>query len=54
MLYNIVGHRKIDATIPTESGYYETKTEDKGRLITTKGWQLIVKWDSGKNSYIDI
>ena len=54
MLYNIVGHRKIDATIPTKSGYYETRIKVKGILNTTKGWQLIVKWDSGKTSYINL
>ena len=54
MLYEIIGHRKIDDSIPIESGYYETRTGVKIRVISTKGWQLKVKWYSGKTSYIDL
>ena len=54
MLYQIVGHRKIDYAILTDSGYYETRTGVKIRVINTKGWQLKVKWDSGETSHMDL
>ena len=54
MLYEIVGHRNTDDAIPMDIGYYETITGIKRRLITTKGWQLKVKWDQGKTSYITL
>ena len=54
MLYEIIGHRKIDDSIPIESGYYETRTGVKSRVITIKGWQLKVKWESGKTAYISL
>ena len=52
MLYEIFGNRKIYYAIPMDSRYYETITGVKRRVITNKGWQLKVKWDSGKTSYI--
>ena len=51
-LYEIIGHRKTKDAIPIEDGYYETKTGAKRRVITTKGWDLQVKWESGEVSYI--
>ena len=54
MLYEIVGHREAYDTIPTESVYYETRTGVKSRVITIKGWQLKVKWESGKTAYISL
>ena len=52
MLYEIFLHSKIDDAIPIESRYYNTLIGDKRKVITTKWWQLKVKWDSGKTSYI--
>ena len=51
-LYEIIGHRKTKDAIPIENGHYETKTGAKRRVITTKGWDLQVKWESGETSYI--
>ena len=51
-LYEITGHRKNKDAIPIEDGYYETSSGAKRRVITTKGWDLQVKWESGETSYI--
>ena len=53
MLYEIIGHKKTDDAIPMESGYCYTRTGVKRKVITTKGWQPKVKWDSCKTLYID-
>ena len=51
-LYEIIGHRKTADAVPIEKGYYETKTGAKRRVITTKGWELQVKWETGETSFI--
>ena len=51
-LYEVIGHRRNDDAIPQENGFYETKTGVKRRVITTKGWDFNVKWESGETSYI--
>ena len=37
-----------------ESGYYDTITGVKRRVVTNKVWKLKVKWDSVKTSYITL
>ena len=51
-LYEIIGHRKNDDAIALADGFYETKTGVKRRVITTKGWDFNVSWESGETSYI--
>ena len=51
-LYEIVGHRKNDDAIDQKDGFYETNTGVKRRVITTKGWDLKVRWESGETSFI--
>ena len=45
-------HRRTEDAIPIEKGYYETRTGIKRRVITTRGWQLEVKWESGETTFI--
>ena len=52
LLYEIIGHRRTEDAIPIEKGYYETRTGIKRRVITTRGWQLEVKWESGETTFI--
>ena len=51
-LYEVIGHRKNDDAISQADGFYETNTGVKRRVITTKGWDFNVKWESGETSYI--
>ena len=50
IFYEIVGHRKTDDAILTESGYYETITGVERIIITIKVWQLKLKCYSDKTS----
>lgn len=52
-LYDIVGHRKTKEAVPIENRYYDkTKSGVKRRVITTKGWELQVNWESGDTTFI--
>ena len=51
-LYEIIGHRKNSDAIEQANGFYETRTGVKRRVITTKGWDFHVKWESGETTYI--
>ena len=52
LLFEIIGHRKNDDAVTKENGYYQTKMGTKRRVITTKGWDLHVRWETGETSYI--
>ena len=54
LLYEIVGHRKNDDAVPIEKGFYETKTGSKRKVITTRGWDIQVKWETGEISYVSL
>ena len=54
MLYEILGHRKNAEAIDEINGFYETKNGTKRRVITTKGWDFHIKWESGETSYIKL
>ena len=52
LLYEIIGHRKNDAAVSIENGFYETKSGIKRKVMTTKGWDFHVRWEHGETSYI--
>lgn len=52
LLHEIVGHRSNSNAIKKEDGYYDTPSGTRRRVITTKGWQLQVKWETGETSWI--
>ena len=45
LLKVITHHRKNDKAIPVEKGFIELPSGVKKRIITTKGWDLEVKWE---------
>ena len=45
---------KTDDAMTEESGYYDTITGVKRRVVNNKVWKLKVKWDSVKTSYITL
>ena len=51
-LYEIIGHRRNDDAIPKSEGFYETSNGVKRKVITTRGWDFNVKWESGETSFI--
>ena len=53
-LYETIGHRKSDDTVSQADGFYEMSNGVRRKVITTKGWDFNVKWESGETSYISL
>ena len=53
-LYEVIGHRRNDDAISQEAGFFETSNGIRRKVITTKGWDFNVKWESGETSYISL
>ena len=54
VLYDIIGHRKESDAVPKESGYTTTTSGTRKRVVTTKGWLIEVKWESGETSFVPL
>lgn len=54
VLYDIIGHRKESDAEPKENGYTTTTSGTRKRVITTKGWLIKVKWESGETSFVPL
>ena len=52
LMHEIVGHRKDNTAVSIDDGYFITSSGAKRRVITTKGWQLNVRWENGETSWI--
>jgi hypothetical protein len=52
-LSEILGHRFTDEAIPKERGKISTKSGMKP-IITTKGWQLYVRWKDQSTSWVEL
>ena len=50
-LSEILGHRSTDEAITKEGGYITTKSGVKP-IVTTKGWELYVKWKDQSTSWV--
>ena len=53
LLDGIIAHRKLDNAISPEDGWYDNNGIRK-RVITTKGWELRIKWKDGSTSWIPL
>ena len=49
---SIIDHRKNDDTISKEDGYIISQNGVRRKIITTKGWELNVRWKDGSESWI--
>ncbi len=54
VLYDIIGHRKESDAVSKEDGYTTTTSGTRKRVITTKGWLIEVKWESGETSFVPL
>lgn len=54
VLYEVIGHRKEDDAIPKEDGFTTTTSGTRKRVITTKGWMIEVKWETGETSFVPL
>ena len=50
----ISSHRKNDNAISKENAWITMENNVKKRLITTKGWELLVDWDNGTQSWLPL
>lgn len=53
-LYDIIGHRKDETAVPKEEGFVTTTSGTRKRVVTTKGWSIQVKWDTGETSFVPL
>ena len=53
LIDGIIAHRKLDNAIPVDKGHVEHNGIKK-RVITTKGWDLRVRWKDGSTSWIPL
>ena len=49
---SIIDHRKNDDAISKEDGYIISQNGVRRKIITTKGWELNVRWKDGSESWI--
>ena len=54
ILHEIIGHRRKEDAIPTEQGFVETKSGNRKRVVTTKGWDIQVKWENGETTWVPL
>ena len=52
ILKAITNHKASDDAITKHQGFYFTPSGVKCRVITTKGWKLMVEWQDGTSSWI--
>ena len=53
LMEGIISHRKLEDAIPIDKGYVEYNGM-KRRVITTKGWELRIRWNDGSTSWIPL
>ena len=54
ILYEIIGRRRKEDAISTDQGFVETKSGNEKRVITTKGWDIRVKWENGETTWVPL
>ena len=52
LIDEIEGHRTNEEAIPISRGTFITKYGTKKPVITTKGWELLVRWRDGSTNWI--
>ena len=50
----ISSHRKNDTAVEKTDGWYTTDNNIKKRKITTKGWEFLVDWSDGSQSWLPL
>ena len=48
----IIGHNKLDSAIKKEDGFIISKSGQKKHKATTKGWEFLIKWKDGIQSWV--
>ena len=50
----IVGHNKLDSAISKDDGIIMSKNGQRKHKATTKGWEFLIKWKDGIQSWVPI
>ena len=50
----ISNHRKDDSAVPKQDGWITLENNIRKRKITTKGWDLLVDWSNGTQSWLPL
>lgn len=51
-LDDIIDYRTTDAAVPKHEGWLTTETGQKRRKMTTKGWEILVRWIDGSTDWV--
>ena len=54
LLHEIIGHRKTKNAVPLSEEFIETSGGARRRVITNKGWDFQVRWETGETSWIPL
>lgn len=54
LIDEIEDHRKLDDAIPIEKGTFTTKSGRQRKVLTTKGWELYVRWKDGSGDWVSL
>ena len=51
-LDEMIGHKKLDSAVPKSQGFIKSKNGQLKPRITTKGWEFLIKWKDGLQSWV--
>ena len=54
LMYEITDHRCTNDAIPKEKGFETTANGNKRKIMTTKGWELLVSWKDGSTNWVTL
>ena len=53
LLDGIISHQKLENAMSSENGWYENNGV-KRRVVTTKGWEIRIRWKDGSTSWLPL
>ena len=54
LMESIIDHKSDGSALKGEDGFYLTKTGNRRKKPTTRGWQLLVQWKDGTTTWIKL
>ena len=54
LMDEIIDHKKDATALDIAQGTYTTRNGTKQKVVTTKGWQLLVQWKDGTSSWVKL
>lgn len=53
-IFEVVGHRRNEDAVPKDEGFITNISGTRKRVVTTKGWDMKVRWENGEESCIPL